>query len=172
MKQNIYLNFLWCVFSILFCTILSTSTVLAGDLSSSSFIIRDPVIGTGGGFSSSGTFQLVGSGDTIFTGYNSSSSFIGEYGFLYFPSSAFVTPVTPPSTGGGGGGLVKNGPIVPGVCGRTADFNCDGYVDILDLSILLYYTDKASVDMTPYDLSQDGIVDLADISILFYYWDL
>ena len=137
--------------------------------------MRDPLVGTGGGYYSSGSFRLFGSGDTAFTGRNSSASFSGKYGFLYFPEG---TPgvIIPPTSGGGGGGgnNARNPDYVPGVlhsCARIADFNCDGYVDILDLSILLYYSDKSGEVIKPFDLSNDRKIDLEDISIVFYYWD-
>lgn len=73
-------------FLLLFLSIFSISS--ATDLTSSNFIIRDPVIGTGGGYESSTNFQSFSSLNTLLSGYNSSASFIGKYGFLYFP---FVT---------------------------------------------------------------------------------
>ncbi len=172
MKKNIYLNFSRCIFGVLFFTLFWAPYVFGADLSSPSFIVRDPVVGTGGGFFSSGSFQMFGSGDGVLTGYNTSLSFIGEFGFLYFPAGSVTPPIVPPAGGGGGG--VATIPVIPivGVCARIADFNCDGAVDILDLSILLYYTDKSGDIIKPVDLSGDGVVDLRDISIVFYHWDL
>lgn len=60
-------------------------SVFASDLSSSNFIIRDPVIGTSGGYSSSGSFTFFGAGNMNLSGFNTSATFIGRYGFLYFP---------------------------------------------------------------------------------------
>ena len=57
----------------------------AEDLTSTNFIIRDAVIGTGGSYSTSTNFKLYGSGNTNLSGENDSSSFKGRYGFLYFP---------------------------------------------------------------------------------------
>lgn len=63
----------------------------AKDLTSTNFIIRDPVIGTGGGYGTSTNFKLISEGDTMLTGVGSSATYIGHYGFLYYP---FVnTPV-------------------------------------------------------------------------------
>ncbi len=59
--------------------------VYAIDLTSDSFIIRDPIIGTGGGYGSSDSFNLLSSGNTLLSGTGSSDSFFGRYGFLYFP---------------------------------------------------------------------------------------
>lgn len=62
-----------------------TSPVIAEDLSSTNFIIRDPIVGTGGNYGSSTNFDLFSSGHTSFSGTGSSTNFIGRYGFLYFP---------------------------------------------------------------------------------------
>jgi len=178
MKQKLFYNFLAFYFIVLFFTLAIFPVASAEDLSSSSFTIKDPLIGTGGGYFSSASFGLFGSGDGVLTGYNTSAGFIGQYGFLYFPAGSVVVPPapsTPPPAGGGGGGDARVSPLpaspIAGICGQIADFNCDGFVNILDLSILLYYTDRSGSILIPYDLSPDGLIDLRDISILFYYWD-
>jgi hypothetical protein len=51
----------------------------------------------------------------------------------------------------------------------VADFNCDGKVDLADLSAYLFLTGYAS-QANPADLNEDGNVNLADASVLFYYW--
>jgi hypothetical protein len=135
----------------------------AGDISSSHFIVRDPVIGTGGGYGSSGSFQFFGAGNPSFSQVGSSGSFLGHYGFLYYPGTT-VTPTPTPTPGGGGGGIPVN------LC-RIADLNCDGAVNLLDLSILLYFTDHQEQKITQYDLNADGKLTLMDISVMFYYWD-
>ena len=171
MKQKIYYNFLAFYSILLFFGLSVFSVVSAADLSSPSFTIKDPLIGTGGGYFSSASFGLFGSGDGVLTGYSISPQFIGQYGFLYFHSGSVVVPPVPPipPPSGGGGGTVLS--PLSGICGQIGDFNCDGYVNILDLSIMLYYTDKSGAVILPYDLSIDGVIDLRDISILFYYWD-
>ncbi len=83
------------IFSYLLFFILSVSSVLASELTSTSFKIRDPVIGTGGGYSSSGSFTFFGAGNLNLSGFNSSTGFFGAYGFLYFPfltSGVLATP--------------------------------------------------------------------------------
>jgi hypothetical protein len=65
--------------------LVSSVSVDASDISSTHFIIRDPSIGTVGGYQSSGSFKLYGSGNSIFSGFGSSLSFMSNYGFLYFP---------------------------------------------------------------------------------------
>ncbi len=140
---------------------------LASDLSSSHFIVRDPVIGTGGGYGSSGSFQFEGSGDPLLIGIGTSLGFIGHYGFLYYPGVTPTPTPTPTPPGGGGGGIT---PVTIPFC-KIADLNCDGRVNILDLSILLYFSDHPGSNITRYDLSKDGKLDLMDISVMFYYWD-
>ncbi len=144
------------------------------DYTSPSFIVRDPVIGAGGGYTSSGSFQLFSSQDTAFTNIGASLNFIGQYGFLYFPAPATPTPTPTPTPGGGGGGGASPGaPTTPpyGYCGRIADLNCDGRVNLLDFSILLYYFDKPAPVNPFYDLNSDGEIDLKDLSVMFYHWD-
>lgn len=79
-----------------------------------------------------------------------------------------------PAGGGGGvhdGGLgVEEPPYNPATGCRVADFNCDENVDLLDLSILLFYYQEQGGDITLYDLNESGKVDFPDISIVFYYW--
>lgn len=59
--------------------------VYASDMTSASFIIRDPIVGTGGGYGSSASFQAFGSGDMTSIGRSTSASFEGRYGFLWYP---------------------------------------------------------------------------------------
>ena len=81
MRNNFIKNILF-----LFISFLSLyNFVFAGDLSSTNFIIRDPIIGTGGSYGTSTNFKLYGSGNTILSGTGSSTNFIGRYGFLYYP---------------------------------------------------------------------------------------
>lgn len=61
-----------------------TFSVNAADLTSTNFIIKDPIIGTGGGYGSSTNFQLISAGNTTLSGVGSSTNFITHYGFLYY----------------------------------------------------------------------------------------
>src|SRR3989344_4614902 len=87
------------------------------------------------------------------------------------------------STGGGGGivGLLgTTSPLiilpalpVPGKK-RTfqhnpSDFNNDFTVDIIDLSILLYFLDEPRAEGGRFDLNSDSIIDLVVVSIMFYF---
>jgi len=48
-----------------------------------------------------------------------------------------------------------------------ADFNCDGRVNLVDLSIMMFWWEKQD---SVADLNNDGIVNIVDFSILLYYW--
>lgn len=60
----------------------------AVDLTSTNFIVRDPIIGTGGDYGTSSSFKLYSAGNTLLSGVGSSATYIGHYGFLYYP---FIT---------------------------------------------------------------------------------
>jgi hypothetical protein len=162
------------IFFLFFLCSVRAPIIFAADLSSPSFIVRDPIVGTGGGYYSSGSFNMFGAGHTNLSGYSTSPSFIGKLGFLYFPGVGITpTPTPTPTPSGGGSGGGGSTPVTPSQTNcRIADFNCDGRVDILDLSILLFYSGKTGAVIVPYDLHKDNMIDLQDISILFYYWDI
>ncbi|MEK7514216.1 MAG: dockerin type I domain-containing protein, partial [Patescibacteria group bacterium] len=79
------------------------------------------------------------------------------------------------STGGGGGGGMIIPKYVPPLdeelpeCTQIADLNCDGYVDIVDFSIMYYWFDRNNPPKR-VDLSKDGAVNIYDFSIMAYYW--
>jgi len=77
----------------------------------------------------------------------------------------------PVSGGGGGGGSAISSSSIPysANCGM-ADFNCDGRVNLIDLSILLSHYGQSVSANSPYDLDRSGTIDFPDISILMYYW--
>lgn len=60
----------------------------------------------------------------------------------------------------------------PDVCSgaNVADINCDGEVDLTDLSILLFYWEQLNPGNARADINHDTIVDLVDFSILMYHW--
>jgi|SRR3989344_901044 len=169
------------VILLLFLLYPNISLLKADDYSNTDFIVRDPVISTGGGRSTSATFEYFSSNGQTVAGENTSTNFIQRAGFLYFP--AVTTAVV--STPGGGGGSSSNVsggsissyplPITPEQKKQAiaaCDFSKDGICDIADFSILLYYFGKTGPQIAPYDLNHDGKVDLIDFSILLYYWSL
>lgn len=137
------------------------------DFTSLSFELENPINFIGGGNSTSASFEYISTTGQTVQGQSTSLNFGQNAGFLYFPDIT-VTPTPAPEGGGGGGGMISDGLFVD--C-RIADFNCDHYVNIFDLSILLYYVDKSGPEIEPYDLSKSGSVGITDISIVFYYWD-
>ncbi len=65
-------------------------SVSASDLTSASFIIHDPIVGTGGDYGTSASFKLISAGNILGSmGGASSASFKANYGFLYYNE---VTP--------------------------------------------------------------------------------
>jgi hypothetical protein len=166
MKRKIYSNLFLCVLLFMLCA----TPAFAVDLTGSNFIIRDPVIGSGGGYASSGSFKLFQSIDPTLIGVGSSALYVGHYGFLYFPEPDDDV-VVPPGPGGGGGGADEGIKYDLRCNGLIADLNCDGKVNLFDLSILLYYMKHPGSFDAFHDLNKDGKIDLADISVLFYYWD-
>jgi hypothetical protein len=51
-----------------------------------------------------------------------------------------------------------------------ADINCDGAVDLVDFSILLFYWESTNPDNPRADINSDGPVDIIDFSIMMFYW--
>ena len=160
----------------------------ATEYTSRNFQVLDPVQFPGG-FSSSASFRLFDALAQISIGTSTSGSYEVRSGFLYFPAptpAPASTPAPTPTGTPGGGGIPGFGqppifklpeflfPETPPVpikitkCG-TADFNCDGVVDLADISIF-FYLDSYSPSENPADLNNDSSIDLADTSIVFYYW--
>jgi hypothetical protein len=70
---------------------LFSTLVYARDLTSTNFIIRDPIIGTFGNYGTSTNFELFTAGNMNLSGVGSSASFQTRYGFLYFTSATAAT---------------------------------------------------------------------------------
>jgi len=161
--------------------LIGAGAVLAQTVSSTNFIIQSSPLKKGAGFSTSSNFRLWGALGEGAIGFSTATGFQINSGFLYIPS-ALITQ-TPGSGGsststtpnpvivvaGGGGGIFY--PRVRAIVGfERADFNHDGLVNIIDLSIILYYYNDTGSLIKSYDLSGDGKIDISDISILLYYW--
>jgi len=158
--------------------------VFADRSSSTNFIIERGVVNIGGvENSTSGGFTMQGSIGQIGTGISSSTSFVLKGGFLnFFVPVPAVLPPTPPTVpgetpglavgGGGGTGYYVRPSVVkkPPPTLQCIDFNGDGRIDIVDLSIMLFYYNKKGTDLGCYDLNQNNVVDFPDVSILMYYW--
>ncbi len=116
-----------------------TKDAEAIDLTSSNFIIRDPIVGTGSGFGTSTNFQLLSSGNTLLSGYGTSATYIGKYGFLYYPYA--TDPVLT---------------ATPGV--SNVDLDWTASVAGQGWSVSGYKTGKASVSGGPYTYTSVGNV--------------
>ncbi len=53
---------------------------------------------------------------------------------------------------------------------RPGDLNCDGKVNLVDFSILLFYWKKRDPANVRADINADGIVNIRDLSILLFWW--
>lgn len=113
------------------------ANVFAEDLTSTNFIIRDPVIGTGGSYGTSTNFRLYGSGNTILSGENDSTSFKGRYGFLYFP-------------------FVNIGTLTAVQNGIDVDLSWTASVSGLGWTVSGYKTGVSSVSGGPYSYTSVG----------------
>ena len=99
--------------------------------------------------------------------------------------SALVAENNPGTGGSGGGGgagfilfpAIITPPILPNftleerprICARIADYNCDGFVNIVDFSVLIYWFNRLPVP-PEIDLTDDQRVDLRDFSVMAFYW--
>ncbi len=116
-------------------------------------------------------FRMVNSGGAALNSYASYPKLSAVA-----PSSGGGGPPSNPQPGGGGGGspyATSTFPIAPPLLPpafQVADFNGDNRVDIIDLSILLYYYDECGSGISRFDLNHSGCVDFPDVSILMYRW--
>ena len=61
---------------------------------------------------------------------------------------------------------------IPDPCESTspADLNCDGPVNLIDFSILMFYWLENNPTNVRADINKDGIVNIVDFSIMMFYW--
>lgn len=114
-------------------------TIYASDLTSTNFIIRDPIVGTGGSYGTSTNFKLFSSGNPSFSGTGSSTNFIGRYGFLYFP-------------------FINVGTLTAVQDGIDADLSWPASTAGLGYNVSGYNTGVASVSGGPYTYTNVGNV--------------
>lgn len=116
-----------------------SAIVYASDLTSTNFIIRDPIVGTGGNYGSSTNFKLYSTGNPSFSGTGSSTSFIGRYGFLYFP-------------------FINVGTLTAVQNGINADLSWPASTAGLGYNVSGYNTGVANVSGGPYSYTNVGNV--------------
>jgi hypothetical protein len=97
------------------------------------------------------------------------------------PTPTITFTPTPTLTPHPGGGFIVSpilpsppfGPTLPPdiyLRKKSPDFNKDKRVDIVDLSVFLYYLGNPTADFYWRDLNDDGVLDIVDLSIILYYW--
>ncbi len=147
--------------------------VLATDFSGTNFIIKDPVLNGSSGSATSSSFGLRGTIGELGVGLGTSTNFGLRSGSLYFPTppspSPSPTPSPSPSPSTGGSPFIPQVGVVPPLSAnilvnlaniipvsncknpalRRSDYNCDGKVNLRDLSILF----SASVKNVARNLS-------------------
>ena len=113
--------------------------VSASDLTSTNFIVRDPLVGTGGSFGTSSGFKAYGSGDMTMIGSGTSASFEGRYGFLWYP-------------------YVIQGAFTATAVGSQANLSWGASTAGLGWNVSGYKTGKATVSGGPYTYTAVGNV--------------
>ncbi|MFC1662640.1 dockerin type I domain-containing protein [Patescibacteria group bacterium] len=58
------------------------------------------------------------------------------------------------------------------VCATASpgDINCDGFVNLVDFSIFLFYWGSTNPAEPRADINNDGRVDIIDFSVMLFYW--
>ncbi|MCH7883483.1 hypothetical protein IIA95_03670 [Patescibacteria group bacterium] len=155
----------------------------AEEFTSTNFIIKDPVIEYGGGESTSAGFVVNQSIGPAAGGRSSSAGFNLCSGFQCYPAVVVEeeeeVPAPPPPPGDGV--LITflraflppipELPLIPEIlvpCLPITDLNCDGKINLQDLSIFLFFEPKSAPN--PADFNRDTRVDIRDLSILFSDW--
>lgn len=151
------------------------SVLFATEDISTNFKVLDPVIYSGWGAveSASQNFKLRDVIGQPGIGLSDSATLYGlKAGFLYYPAPTVAAAEEEAATVSTGEGIIMtllrqfvpymplpSLPTTP--CGT--DFNCDGKVDLSDLSIFLYLESKSTP--SPADFNRDAKVDTSDLSI-------
>jgi uncharacterized membrane protein YgcG len=96
-----------------------------------------------------------------------------SYGIESSSASRSFTAITSNSNSGSGGS--SGGSIVlpkPSKCSIKGDFNCDGKINSIDFSILIYYFLRTTLPFKNQyvDMNKDNKVDSVDFSIFLYNW--
>lgn len=61
-------------------------------------------------------------------------------------------------------------PLAPCDGKQASDLNCDGRVDIIDFSVLLFFWHQHNPANSRADINKDGLVNITDFSIMLYQW--
>ncbi|TSC81603.1 MAG: hypothetical protein G01um101420_962 [Parcubacteria group bacterium Gr01-1014_20] len=158
------------------------------DVATSTTFNLHSVMGTGGGLGTSTSFSQKWVIGQPAQGISSSTIFVLKAGFLYFGAAVTTTPATSVTPGGGtpSGGVTVSGGGGPAATGtrvrpprvircddlalERVDLSGDCKIDLVDLSILLFYYDERGRAIASYDFNENNQVDFPDISIMMFYW--
>lgn len=140
-----------------------------------------PVKNNSADTTSSWYFRMIYSSSTVLDGYNNYPTLNGVAAATSTPPSG--GQITVPA---GGGGLLfpfklpqlikpkseEKKPVSPcdDITLQKVDLNGDCLVDLVDLSILLFYYDKSGPEISRYDFNNNNIVDFPDVSVMMFYW--
>jgi hypothetical protein len=163
---------------------------MATDFSSTNFTVKDPVLNSGN-FSSSHSFRVFSTVGQPAIGISTSDNRQLKAGFLYFPEPTVVTAAAPAEAAAAvvsGGGPVhplyrRLFDLIVRPC-SPGDLNCDGRINIEDVSILFYWWGKpvhrpsfasllASIiglGRPSPDMNSDQRIDIFDLSMLLSRW--
>ncbi len=155
-------------------TVSSPSSFVSGQKAEWDWSIKNNSAGT----TSSWYFRMIYSSSTVLDTYSNYPTLNGVAAATSTPSGGQTTVSV------GGGGLIlptiklpklkepEKRPISPcdDVILQKVDLSGDCLVDLVDLSILLYYYERSGSDISRYDFNDNGIVDFPDISVMMFYW--
>src|SRR3989344_9100722 len=120
--------------AVFFCLV--ASSAFAIDLTSTNFIVRDPIIGTFGDYGTSASFQLISAGHTSFSDPGgTSASFQTRYGFLYYQDESRITFDIDTAAGGGNGESSAPYSVALGTI-TTTDTRVSGTTDGVQMVVL------------------------------------
>ncbi|MBI5037722.1 MAG: hypothetical protein HZC01_03420 [Candidatus Kerfeldbacteria bacterium] len=119
---------------------------------------------TGGG-SDSREFQVVADGSGIWTRqFTGTTLGVGSHVVRARATSSSLTSSYSNSL------VIAVDQANPCATSTPGDINCDGSVDLVDFSILLYYWNTTNPAQARTDINGDTTVNVVDFSILLYYW--
>ncbi len=133
------------------------------------------LVNTSAATSSSWFFRMIQSSGTVLDSYETYPTLTSVPTSTPPPPPPPPPPPAPGGGGSGGGGItIIVGPKPPSPCESEIvariDLSGDCKVDMVDLSILVYYYDRVGPAIARYDFSGNGRVDLFDVSVMMYYW--
>lgn len=102
---------------------------------------------------------------------NSSGSWILNFnsGVNTLPAGTHITYGREVVTGGYTSILTQSIQFVINPC-IAADVNCDGFVNLIDFSIMLFYWQQTNPSNPRADINKDGVVNLTDFSVMLFFW--